>query len=82
MIEIEKPTIECLEMTEDNTYGKFVAGPLQRGFGNTLGNSLTRIDYKRNLACIKKNDLYSISKITINRSGFVKNYYTPLSSKP
>ncbi|MBR3751168.1 MAG: DNA-directed RNA polymerase subunit alpha [Clostridia bacterium] len=43
MIEIEKPTIECLEMREDNTYGKFVAGPLQRGFGNTLGNSLRRI---------------------------------------
>lgn len=43
MIEIEKPTIECLELSEDNTYGKFVAGPLQRGFGNTLGNSLRRI---------------------------------------
>ncbi len=43
MIEIEKPTIECLEMSEDNAYGKFVLEPLERGYGTTLGNSLRRI---------------------------------------
>lgn len=43
MIEIEKPKIECLEMSEDNTYGKFVVEPLERGYGTTLGNSLRRI---------------------------------------
>ncbi|MCK8061541.1 MULTISPECIES: DNA-directed RNA polymerase subunit alpha [unclassified Fusibacter] len=43
MIEIEKPTIECLELSEDNTYGKFVLEPLERGYGTTLGNSLRRI---------------------------------------
>ena len=26
-----------------NTYGKFVAEPLERGFGITLGNSLRRV---------------------------------------
>ncbi|WP_350343838.1 DNA-directed RNA polymerase subunit alpha [Proteinivorax tanatarense] len=43
MIEIEKPTIECIKMSEDNTYGEFVVEPLERGYGNTLGNSLRRI---------------------------------------
>ena len=43
MIEIEKARIECVEMTADNTYGKFVVEPLERGFGITLGNSLRRV---------------------------------------
>ncbi len=43
MIEIEKPRIECVESAEDNTYGKFVVEPLERGYGITLGNSLRRI---------------------------------------
>lgn len=41
MIEIEKPRIETVELTED--YGKFVVEPLERGYGITLGNSLRRI---------------------------------------
>ena len=43
MIEIEKPKIECVQSTDDNTFGKFVIEPLERGFGITLGNSLRRI---------------------------------------
>lgn len=43
MLEIEKPKIECVEATEDGTYGKFVIEPLERGYGITLGNSLRRI---------------------------------------
>jgi len=43
VIEIEKPVIECVELSEDNTYGKFVVEPLERGYGITLGNSLRRI---------------------------------------
>lgn len=43
MIEIEKPKIECVATSEDNTYGKFVIEPLERGYGITLGNSLRRI---------------------------------------
>lgn len=41
MIEIEKPKLECVEITED--YGKFVVEPLERGFGTTLGNSMRRV---------------------------------------
>ena len=43
MLEIEKPKIECIEDTEDGSYGKFVIEPLERGYGITLGNSLRRI---------------------------------------
>ena len=43
MIEIEKPKIETEEIAPDGTYGKFVLEPLERGFGNTLGNSLRRV---------------------------------------
>jgi DNA-directed RNA polymerase subunit alpha len=43
LIEIEKPKIECVEMNQNNTYGKFVIEPLERGYGITLGNSLRRI---------------------------------------
>ena len=43
MLEIEKPRIECVERSEDNTYAKFVVEPLERGYGITLGNSLRRI---------------------------------------
>ncbi|SOC39090.1 DNA-directed RNA polymerase subunit alpha [Ureibacillus acetophenoni] len=43
MIEIEKPKIETVEISEDSKHGKFVVEPLERGYGNTLGNSLRRI---------------------------------------
>ena len=43
MIEIEKPNIERVAMSDDNTYGKFVVEPLEKGYGTTLGNSLRRI---------------------------------------
>ncbi|CAM3559358.1 MULTISPECIES: DNA-directed RNA polymerase subunit alpha [Brevibacillus] len=43
MIEIEKPKIEVVEVSDDNSYGKFVVEPLERGYGTTLGNSLRRI---------------------------------------
>ncbi len=41
MIEIEKPSIEVLEI-KDN-YGRFALEPLERGFGITIGNSLRRV---------------------------------------
>lgn len=43
MIEIEKPRIECLETPTDDSYGKYVVEPLERGYGTTLGNSLRRV---------------------------------------
>lgn len=35
--------IEVLEVSEDETYGKFCIMPLERGYGTTLGNSLRRV---------------------------------------
>jgi DNA-directed RNA polymerase subunit alpha len=43
MIEIEKPRIECIENQTDESYGKFIVEPLERGYGTTLGNSLRRV---------------------------------------
>jgi len=43
VLEIEKPRIECVETSEDNTYARFTIEPLERGYGNTLGNSLRRV---------------------------------------
>jgi DNA-directed RNA polymerase subunit alpha len=35
------PKVECVECTD--TYGRFVAEPVEKGFGVTLGNSLRRV---------------------------------------
>ncbi len=43
MIEIQKPRIETAELSDDGKFGRFVVEPLERGFGNTLGNSLRRV---------------------------------------
>lgn len=45
MIEIEKPVIDTLEMSEDGRYGKFIIEPLERGYATTLGNSMRRVLY-------------------------------------
>ncbi len=39
--EFEQPRIECVEAKEN--YGRFVVEPLERGFGQTLGNALRRV---------------------------------------
>ena len=41
MSRLAVPTIKCIETTD--TFGRFVAEPLEKGFGTTLGNSLRRI---------------------------------------
>jgi DNA-directed RNA polymerase subunit alpha len=43
LIEIEKPRIECVEISEKQDYAKYVIEPLERGYGITLGNSLRRV---------------------------------------
>jgi DNA-directed RNA polymerase subunit alpha len=35
------PKIECVE--SDDTYGRFLAQPLEKGFGTTLGNAMRRV---------------------------------------
>ena len=37
------PHVECFDPLADNSYGKFVVEPLERGYGTTLGNSLRRV---------------------------------------
>ena len=43
MVANETPRIACIEKPGDNSYGKCVVEPLERGYGTTLGNSLRRI---------------------------------------
>ncbi len=43
MIEIEKPNITTVDMSEDGAHGTFIVEPLERGYGITLGNSLRRV---------------------------------------
>lgn len=42
MIEIDRPTITT-EVSSDAKHGKFIIEPLERGYGQTLGNSLRRV---------------------------------------
>lgn len=41
MVSLVLPRVECVEST--GTYGRFVAEPLEKGFGITVGNSLRRV---------------------------------------
>lgn len=41
MADIEKPKIEIAELNE--TFGRFIYEPLERGYGHTIGNSLRRM---------------------------------------
>jgi len=43
MFEFEKPHIEINQVSDDGKYGKFIAGPFERGYGTTLANSLRRV---------------------------------------
>lgn len=43
MIEMERPRIETQIQGERGEYGRFIAEPLERGYGITLGNALRRI---------------------------------------
>ena len=43
MLEIEKPRIETLDLSEDGKYGKFMMTHLERGYAITLGNSMRRV---------------------------------------
>jgi len=43
MVEIERPRIECQELSENGDFGRFIVEPLVSGYGQTLGNSLRRV---------------------------------------
>ncbi|MCR5202420.1 MAG: DNA-directed RNA polymerase subunit alpha [Lachnospiraceae bacterium] len=43
MLDFKEPNIKIDEISDDQRYGRFIIEPLERGYGNTLGNSLRRI---------------------------------------
>lgn len=43
MIKFEKPQFKVTEYVESSNYGKFELEPLERGFGDTIGNALRRV---------------------------------------
>ncbi len=43
MFDFERPNIEVVEISPDKKFGRFVVEPLERGYGITLGHSLSRI---------------------------------------
>jgi DNA-directed RNA polymerase subunit alpha len=43
MVKIIEPKVETAQFSSDGRFGRFVAEPLDRGFGTTLGNSLRRV---------------------------------------
>lgn len=43
MAQLVRPKIELLAGSDDQSYGKFLIEPLERGFGVTLGNALRRV---------------------------------------
>ena len=42
-IPFEKPVYKVVDYVENNFYGRFELEPLERGFGNTIGNALRRV---------------------------------------
>ncbi len=68
MISIERPKIAFSDFNEEENYLELTLEPLERGFGNTLGNSLRRIMLSSLPGCavkwIKCNDLlHEISSV-------------------
>lgn len=43
MLDFEKPVFKIVEYVDNNNYGRFELEPLERGFGNTIGNALRRV---------------------------------------
>ncbi len=43
MQQFERADFEIKEYVEDEHYGKFTMGPLERGFGTTIGNAIRRV---------------------------------------
>ena len=72
MMEIERPKIETASLSPDGRYGKFVAEPLERGFGITLGNSLRRVL----LSSLPGVAVTSVTEIVLNLKGIAAKLYT------
>ena len=90
MIEMERPSIETEIQGERGEYGRFVAEPLERGYGITLGNALRRILLSTlegyAVVCAKINDVphefmsiegvkEEVTEIILNIKGIIPKLY-------
>ena len=90
MIEMERPRIDTLVQGERGEYGRFVAEPLERGYGITLGNALRRILLSTlegcAVVCAKINDVphefmtiegvkEEVTEIILNIKGIIPKLY-------
>ncbi|MBQ0125710.1 MAG: DNA-directed RNA polymerase subunit alpha [Clostridiales bacterium] len=73
MIEIEKPNISAIDLSEDGKHGVFVVEPLERGYGITLGNSLRRV---------LLSSLPGVAVVSIKISGGGKDVLHEISTVP
>ncbi len=90
MIEMERPRIETEIQGERGEYGRFIAEPLERGYGITLGNALRRILLSTlegcAVVCAKINDVphefmtiegvkEEVTEIILNIKGIIPKLY-------
>ena len=90
MIEMERPRIETEIQGDRGEYGRFVAEPLERGYGITLGNALRRILLSTlegyAVVCAKINDVphefmsiegvkEEVTEIILNIKGIIPKLY-------
>ena len=73
MIEIEKPNITTVNLSEDGRSGTFIVEPLERGYGITLGNSLRRV---------LLSSLPGVAVVSIKISGGDKDILHEISTVP
>ena len=73
MIEIEKPNIATINLSEDGRNGKFIVEPLERGYGTTIGNSLRRV---------LLSSLPGVAVVSIKLSGGGKDVLHEISTIP
>ena len=70
MVVFNKPKIEIADISEDKKYGKFVVEPLERGYGTTLGNSLSVLHEFSSIPGVKED----VTEIIMNiKSLSIKN---------
>ena len=70
---IEKPNITAIDLSEDGKHGSFIVEPLERGYGTTIGNSLRRI---------LLSSLPGVAVVSIKLSGGGKDVLHEISTIP
>ena len=70
---IEKPNISAVDLSEDGKHGSFIVDPLERGYGITIGNSLRRV---------LLSSLPGVAVVSIKLSGGGKDVLHEISTIP